>query len=73
MNTVELLNEDKILFLTRVLIRYTSIFHNALNTTWFNNNNKWLWWGIKALIRHDYDVVPRPLLDMTMMWYQGPY
>jgi len=19
-------------------------------TTWFNNNNKWLWYGIKALI-----------------------
>jgi len=32
-------DNDKILLVTRVLIRYTSIFHKALNTTEFNNNN----------------------------------
>ena len=50
------------LVLTRVLNGCTSIFHKASTqyslttiTTWFNNNNKWLWYGINALIRYDVD------------------
>ena len=52
---------------TRVLIRCTSILHKVLNTTWFNNNNNWLYYGTQAW--HEVDESKYSVISCIFMFF----